>query len=89
MIAVKEFSLMELLYRVHRQAADVIEETEFRCQVEGCGLPIRGHPRCRACTILIGPAHIETESHDGYCWSCRQAIERRKARRIRPWRYYE
>ena len=35
-----------------------------------CGLLALGHPRCRDCTILIGPEHVEKALIDGLCLSC-------------------
>lgn len=45
-----------------------------------CGEPLDTHPRCRVCTILIGPGHIETTMVDGRCSSCLGFQERHPKR---------
>ncbi len=45
-----------------------------------CGEPLRNHPRCRLCTILVGPGHVETTLVDGLCVSCAGFQERRPKR---------
>lgn len=34
-----------------------------------CGRPLKGHPRCKACGILVGAGH---EYHGPTCAACRQ-----------------
>jgi hypothetical protein len=38
-----------------------------------CGVVIRGHPRCLACRILIGPGHYERTTWDCLCTRCLSA----------------
>src|SRR5579883_3334746 len=36
-----------------------------------CGQGLLAHPRCRCCTILVGPKHVEEElTRAGLCLSC-------------------
>ena len=60
----------------HREQAQPGEQ----CQI--CGLPLASHPRCPACTILVGPGHLEERLHAGLCSSCLRYRQRR-ARRLR------
>ncbi len=47
-----------------------------------CGVLLREHPHCRACTILVGPGHVETGLVDGLCSSCHRANRHRKRRLV-------
>lgn len=35
-----------------------------------CAASLRAHPRCKACTVLIGPLHASKVRIDGTCRSC-------------------
>lgn len=62
------------LERIHTSAAEVLRQAPRRarelthCSI--CGVPLATHPRCRACTILVGPGHTYTRLWLGMCAGC-------------------
>ncbi len=44
-------------------------------------IPLRVHPRCRRCRILVGPEHYRQDLIDGLCESCYMDVRRRALRR--------
>ena len=52
----------------------------WQCELDD--LPIAEHLQCAACSILVGPGHIETEvDEDGWCEDCGGVFRRRQRRR--------
>lgn len=54
--------------RIARPALRESMEPAGRCEIDG--MPLKHHPTCRVCGILMGPAHYERESEDGLCEAC-------------------
>ena len=46
-----------------------------------CGQPVATHPKCRDCSIMIGPGHEEPVSYGGLCGACARWREKQRAKR--------
>lgn len=49
------------------------------CELDGT--PVRGHLRCRQCSILVGPAHLEQRLHGSRCATCTASASGRDGER--------
>jgi hypothetical protein len=54
--------------------------SDTHCTV--CGLLAATHPRCRDCTVLIGPDHATKSLIDGLCASCWRVNQEPGMRRV-------
>ncbi len=58
-----------------------ISGCKFCCvPAEERGASFDQHPRCGACSILMGPGHIENDAEAEYCSTCARTRQKAEAR---------
>lgn len=76
--------IMPITAAVAEEYARMLHPEELLLACPVCGADLPAHARCRCCTILVGPNHLEpTLNAVGLCSDCAAFLERR------PWAHQE